>query len=173
MQRRQLLKLAAGLPLLSASGLAYAKPDTRSLRFNHLHTGERLNITYCENGSYLPEALAEINRLLRDFRTEEVHVIEPDLLDFMHRIKSAVRSNSTYEIISGYRSPATNEKLRRSSNGVARKSFHMKGQAIDIRLPGVATRNLCRAARKLEMGGVGYYGASDFIHIDVGPVRSW
>jgi len=173
MQRRQLLKAAACLPLASVPGLTYAKPETRSLQFNHLHTGEKLSVIYCENGSYIPGALEEINRLLRDFRTEEVHMIEPDLLDFMHQIKTAAGSSGTYEIISGYRSPATNEMLRKSSGGVARKSFHMKGQAIDIRLPGVPTRNLCRAARELQLGGVGYYGASNFIHVDVGPIRNW
>jgi uncharacterized protein YcbK (DUF882 family) len=172
-QRRQILKAAASLPLLGLPGLAYAKPDNRVLRFNHLHTGEKLNIIYCENGSYIPGALNEINRLLRDFRTEEVHAIEPGLLDFMHQVKAAVGSTGTYEIISGYRSPATNEMLRGSSSGVARKSFHMKGQAIDIRLPGVKTTNLCRASRELQLGGVGYYASSNFIHIDVGPVRNW
>ena len=172
-RRRQLLQTVACAPFLALPGLVHATSVTRALRLHHAHTGETLNVTYCENGAYLPDALAEINVLLRDFRTREVHVIEPGLLDFVHLIQSIAGSNGEFEIISAYRSPATNEMLRQTTHGVAKDSFHMKGQALDIRLTDVATGTLRDIATQLDLGGVGYYADSDFLHVDVGPVRHW
>ena len=143
-QRRQILTAFACAPLLSTTRLAWALADQRELSFSHTHTGERLKVTYFENGVYLPDALSEINFLLRDFRTREVIEIDRRLLDIVHLTQQSVGSSGTLEIISGYRSPKTNEMLRANSSGVAKKSFHMNGQAIDIRLTDVATDKLPR-----------------------------
>jgi uncharacterized protein YcbK (DUF882 family) len=174
LQRRKLLAVGIAAPLLQLPSLGIAADAGRELAFSHTHTGERLRVTYFEHGQYLPDALTEINYLLRDFRTAEVVTIDPELLDLVHLIKSAAGSNSgTLEIISGYRSPATNEMLRNSTSGVAKKSFHMSGQAIDIRLTDISTSKLRDAATSLGVGGVGYYAASDFLHVDTGPARQW
>lgn len=173
--RRLLVQRVFSLaPVILCPALAYATPRARKLRLVHTHTGESLAVTYCENGEYLPDALVEINTLLRDFRSGEICPIEPALLDFVHDIQLAVGKHSTsFEIISAYRSPATNEMLRQTSSGVARKSFHTLGQALDIRLQGVDTQDLRQIAVELAQGGVGYYPQSDFLHIDMGPVRQW
>lgn len=173
--RRSLLR-AAGilLPLgLSPMRLLAQARQVRELRFFHTHTSEKLRITYAENGHYVPEALAEINHLLRDFRSGEVHDIDPRLLDTLHEVRSLTGSSARFEIISGFRSPATNDMLRHASSGVAKKSLHMQGQAIDVRLGGTPTSQLRRAALSLARGGVGYYPESDFVHLDTGRVRSW
>jgi uncharacterized protein YcbK (DUF882 family) len=129
--------------------------------------------TYWVNGSYIPEALAEIDRNLRDLRTGDVHPIDPQLVDLLHDLELKMRSKAPFEVISGYRSPATNAQLASASGGVARKSFHLRGMAIDIRLPDRNLRQLRKAALSLRRGGVGYYPKPDFVHVDVGPVRSW
>jgi uncharacterized protein YcbK (DUF882 family) len=121
----------------------------------------------------VPDALATVNHFLRDFRTSEVHVIDPSLLDLLHELAGITGSTQPFQVISGYRSPATNEMLRRHSEGVAAGSLHMKGQAIDIRVAGVPLDALHRAALDLRRGGVGYYPASDFVHVDTGRVRRW
>lgn len=173
--RRSLLK-AAGLMLplglLPLPGFARVR-DMRRLRFDHTHTGERLDVVYAERGRYLSDALAEINYFLRDFRTGDVHAIDPDLLDILHTVQTYTDSQGRFEVLSGYRSSATNELLRQTSNGVAEHSLHLTGQAIDIRLAGVPTRTLRRAAISVGHGGVGYYPESDFVHIDTGRVRTW
>lgn len=173
--RRQFIAtLAAAAPLLSAARLAGAAAlEPRELRFSHTHTGERLAIEYFRNGTYLPDALSSVDQFLRDFRTGEIHVIDPRLLDLLHGLTSLTGSTRPYAVISGYRSPATNLLLRRQSEGVAAHSLHMQGQAIDIRLPGVPLATLRKAALSLGRGGVGYYPASDFVHVDTGRVRAW
>lgn len=174
--RRQFL---GGISLFSlglySSQIAIAGiQNPRTLAFSHTHTGEKLAVTYYENGQYVPEALAEINRLLRDFRTEEVHPFDLGLLDHLHDLKKILGADkASFEIISAYRSPKTNEMLRNKTTGVAKKSYHMKGEAIDVRLAGVSTQRLRDAAVSLKVGGVGYYSRSDFIHLDMGRVRSW
>jgi len=173
--RRGLLRATAILlPLgLTPARLLAQAPQARELRFFHTHTSERLRVTYAENGRYVPEALAEVNHLLRDFRSGEVHDIDPRLLDILHETRRLTGSSARFEIISGFRSPATNEMLRSTSSGVAQKSLHMQGQAIDVRLSGTPTAQLRRAALSLARGGVGYYPKSDFVHLDTGRVRSW
>jgi uncharacterized protein YcbK (DUF882 family) len=174
-RRRSLLRAATCLlPLatLPLSAFAHMRAPRR-LRFYHTHTSEQLDIVYAENGSYLPDALAEIDHLLRDFRSGDVHVIDPRLLDLLHAVREGVGSNGRYEVISGFRSPATNQLLRSRSQGVAQKSLHLQGMAIDVRLTGTETSRLRRAAIALAAGGVGYYPASDFVHLDTGRVRSW
>ena len=177
MRRRQFLRSALCLaPLAIAPGLARARvPDAapRRLAFYHTHTSETLDIVYRENGAYLPDALAEIRRLFRDFRTGDVHVIDPALLDLLHAVQAATGRDGRFEIISAYRSPATNHLLATRSSGVADRSLHLEGRAIDVRLPGVRTSDLHRAALDRAGGGVGYYPESDFVHIDTGRVRRW
>lgn len=173
--RRDLLKGALGLAGAAMFGgaarAAAAEPRTLSL-FN-LHTGEKLKATYFESGEYLPDALQAMNRLLRDFRTGDVHPIAPNLLDLVNTLQSRLETNQTVHVISGYRSPITNAVLHERSRGVATHSLHMKGQAMDIRIPGVELVHLRNAALDLQRGGVGYYPASDFVHVDIGRVRRW
>ena len=150
-----------------------ASVQPRQLRFYHTHTGEKLDIEYHDGQDYLTKSLDEINHYLRDFRTGEHHPIDVRLIDLLHDLKTTTGSNGTFEVISGYRSPATNAKLRDKSKGVAKRSLHMQGKAIDIRLAGVDTHNLYKATRSLARGGAGYYRKSDFIHVDTGRVRYW
>lgn len=145
----------------------------RNLRFYHTHTREKLDIVYFEDAAYRPDALDEINHFLRDFRSREVHPIDPGLLDALYAIRVRTRSDGQFQIISGYRSPDTNAMLRRSTDGVAEKSLHMTGRAIDVRLTDVTLNQLRQAGLDLKLGGVGYYPDSNFIHIDTGRFRSW
>lgn len=172
-RRRFLTGAAAGAVMLGPWSRAAAALETRSLAFSHNHTGERLKAVYFEGGEYLPDALAEINHLLRDFRTGEVWEMDIGLLDTLADLRSLTGSTSEFQIISGYRSPQTNAMLRSASSGVAKRSLHMQGRAIDVRLSGYDTARLRRAAMSLRRGGVGYYARSDFLHVDTGRVRSW
>lgn len=161
---------AAALMLAPATALA-ARPRTLSLY--HTHTGEKLRLTYAEGGVHLPDALEEVSRFLRDFRSGESHPIDPRVLDILHRAQQLTGGTGPYEIISAYRSPQTNEMLRTNTSGVARRSLHMEGKAIDVRLRGVETHRLRQAAVGQKAGGVGYYRDSNFIHVDTGRVRYW
>lgn len=147
--------------------------ENRSLSFHHTHTNADLSVVYYSDGGYLPEALGQINHLLRDFRTEEIHVIDPNLLDTLYDLAASTGSGGVYDVISGYRSPATNAQLRKKSNGVAKRSLHMLGRAIDVRLADVDSKILRDAAIRLKKGGVGYYARSDFVHLDTGRFRTW
>jgi uncharacterized protein YcbK (DUF882 family) len=167
--RRGFLTALAGM--VPALALDAAAP--RTLDLVHTHTSERLRLEYFRGGQYLPDALASVNHFLRDFRTGEVHAIEPGLLDLLHRLAGRAGTKRSFQVISGYRSPATNAALRQRSEGVAAGSLHMKGQAIDIRPADVGLAALRACALDLRGGGVGYYPASNFIHIDVGRVRTW
>ena len=156
----------AALPTRPAAGV-------RSLSLQNLHTGERLATEYWANGAYHPDALAAINHVLRDHRTGAEHPMKTELLDLLHKLHGRLEVNSPFQIISGYRSPETNAKLAAASSGVAHQSLHMQGMAIDIRVPGVDLRDLRKCAKAMGAGGVGYYAASNFVHIDVGRVRYW
>jgi len=145
----------------------------RRLSFYHTHTRTELDIVYYDGDNYVPEALDRINIYLRDFRTRDIHPIDPGLLDILFEARTALSSNQRFEVISGYRSPATNQMLRNNTDGVAKTSLHMQGRAIDVRLTDVRTSTLQRAALDLGRGGVGYYPQSDFIHLDTGNPRSW
>ncbi len=173
--RRLVLRGVATAPFaigLSRAGVARAG-EPRSLAFHHLHTGERLSLVYYAGGAYVPESLDQIDRLLRDFRTGEVHAIDPQLLDTLHVLRRVCRQ-APFEIISGYRSPRTNEILRNSGGGgVAERSLHLEGRAIDVRLVGFDTARLRAAAISLGRGGVGYYPESNFVHLDTGRARTW
>jgi len=165
--------LVGGAPVLAARRLLASSAATRSLDFTHTHTGERLAVDYFVGGKYVPDALTTVDHFLRDFRTGDVHAIDPRLLDLLFRLADATMSRRPFQVISGYRSPATNEMLRHRSEGVAAGSLHMRGQAIDIRLADVPLSRLRNAALAARLGGVGYYPASDFVHIDTGRVRAW
>jgi uncharacterized protein YcbK (DUF882 family) len=178
LKRRELLRnglaLTVGsLALPALPAFAFPQADARRLGFNHLHTGEALDVVYWEKGAYVPDALAAVNHVLRDWRTDTVHEIDPRLLDLLVALQGRLDKTERYAVICGYRSPATNAMLHERSAEVATHSRHMVGQAIDIRLPGVELANLREAALALAGGGVGYYPASDFVHVDVGRVRRW
>jgi uncharacterized protein YcbK (DUF882 family) len=145
----------------------------RSLAFESLHTGERLSVVYREADGYRTDALAQLDHLLRDHRTGEVHPIAPSLFDLLADVRERVGASGPYYVVSGFRSRETNDMLRGRSGGVARGSLHLVGQAIDVRLRGAETRALQQAAISLARGGVGYYPGPDFVHIDVGRVRTW
>lgn len=170
--RRTVLAAAAGFAVATlAPGVRAGQ--ARALNFYHTHTGERLHVTYAEDGRYVTPALREINRFLRDFRTGDVHPIAPDLLDALYALRESSGGRGTYEIISAFRSPRTNNMLRGNSSGVAERSLHMEGRAIDVRLTGVRTARLRDQALAMKVGGVGFYQSSDFVHVDNGRVRFW
>jgi len=155
---------------------AVSKRPERVLSFFHTHTGERLKIAYCCDGIYQPEALAQLNHLLRDFRVDQEKSIDPNLFDLLHELGGTLETDQPYHIISGYRSAQTNAMLRErggAHTGVASSSLHMVGKAIDIRLPGVRLDHLRSAAASLKLGGVGFYPSSNFVHVDTGRVRYW
>lgn len=175
-RRGFLYRVAAGASSVLAPGLwqyAAAKTDTRHLPFQHTHRADELLVTYRRGGVYVPEGLRKVEHFLRDHRTQEVHSIDPDLLDFLHEVFLLTESSGTFQVISGYRSPASNEMLRKQGNAVAKRSQHMLGKAIDVRLTDVQTATLRDAAISLRRGGVGYYPQSNFIHLDTGRVRRW
>ena len=160
-------------PYKAFASVLKAFPPEKALAFYNTHTGETLKSVYWEQGTYVPQALAEINHILRDHRTGEVREIEPALLDLLCALHQKLGSAAPFSIISGYRSPETNSHLSSKSKGVAKNSMHLLGKAIDIRLPGHELKTLQRAAVDLRRGGVGYYPSSDFVHVDVGRVRYW
>lgn len=173
--RRAWLKRAAAAAA-TASLLARAAHagEPRTLALYHTHTGQRLSVTYAADGRLIPAALEEINAFLGDFRSGRVHPIDPQLLDALHALHQRAGGRGRFEIISAYRSPETNEMLRRTGGGgVAQRSLHMEGRAIDVRLTGVATSRLREEALALGVGGVGYYPDENFVHVDTGRVRQW
>ncbi len=165
--------LALGAFPLKDSLAAVRLPATRKLSFHSLHTNERLAATYVRHGRYDPVALAEIDELLRDWRSGEVLRIDRALLDQLAVLQELLGSSGTFEVISGYRSPKTNRKLAAHNNGVAKRSLHMRGKAIDIRLTDRRLRDVHKVALRMQAGGVGLYTKSDFLHLDTGRVRRW
>jgi uncharacterized protein YcbK (DUF882 family) len=173
--RRQFVTaVAAALPALALPRPSLARSlDVRARDFLPTHTGEKLSVEYARGDRYLPDALATVNHFLRDFRTGDVHPIDQGLLDLLHGLTQLTETRRPFHVISGYRSPRTNAMLRKRSEGVAGRSLHMQGQAIDIRLADVPLAKLRNAALAARRGGVGYYPASDFVHVDTGRVRRW
>jgi uncharacterized protein YcbK (DUF882 family) len=159
---------AAGPALAGVAGL-----PARALTLRNLHTHEMVRATYWADGAWQADGLRKINHVLRDFRTGDVMDIDPGLLDLMHRLAALVGTDQPFEVYSGYRSPRTNARLANQSSGVAKKSLHMQGKAVDFRMPGMKLSGLRRAALSLQGGGVGYYPKSGFIHLDTGRVRFW
>src|SRR5262245_41259388 len=147
----------------------------RSLRFANLHTEESLSVTYAIGSRYVASGLEQVRHFLRDFRNGAMHDIDPGLLDQLHHLATVTGTQAPFQVISGYRSPETNQMLRREGHGVADHSLHLEGRAIDIRLADVALADLRDAALSLKAGGVGYYPSSDsnFVHVDTGRVRRW
>jgi uncharacterized protein YcbK (DUF882 family) len=160
----------------SKTTLLAASPVQYHLRMHHLHTGEDIDVVYRVGNTYIPEALDQLNHFLRDHRTEDVSNYDPKEFDVLHAIMTRLgRPNGVIDIVCGYRTPWSNNFLRTRSDdtGVAEHSQHMLGKAIDIRVPGVSTVTLRNAALALHAGGVGFYPVSQFVHVDVGPVRTW
>lgn len=149
-----------------------ATPE-RSLGLYNTHTGESLKTVFWADGMFVPDALADINKILRDHRTNDIAIIDPQLLILLERLTNLVSPGDALHVISGYRSPLTNQTLSDQSDGVAKHSLHMDGQAIDIRIPGRDLSLLRDGALRLQSGGVGYYPKSQFVHVDTGRVRSW
>jgi uncharacterized protein YcbK (DUF882 family) len=167
------LAAAGTLPVLAAPALA-SVPKGRALALAHTHTREHIDLVYAVEERYVPEALGSLNRFLRDHYTGEVGNMDPQVFDLLHRVRQVLGAERPFEVISGYRDPHTNERLRQTrGGGVARRSLHMDGRAIDVRLPGVPLADLRDAALSLRAGGVGYYPGSQFVHLDTGRVRSW
>jgi len=179
--RRAFLKTTAkagvATAALAATGTnafaAVNAPLEKKLKLFNTHTRETLEVVFWRDGRYDQTGLTKLYVLLRDHRENEAIVMDKGLFDQMWELQQRLGSDGVFEIISGYRSPATNNKLRKKSSGVAKKSYHMKGRAIDIRLRGTKLSKLRRAALAMNAGGVGYYPGSDFVHLDTGPVRSW
>ena len=164
-----LIAVLAVMPFAATS----SKTDERQLSFYHTHTSESLTVTYYSDGEYVDSALAELNHLMRDFRTGDPTTMNPEVFDILHDIQMESGSMGTFQVISAYRSPATNEMLRDKSSGVAKNSQHLLGNAIDVRLTDLDTAKLRDVALSLQRGGVGYYKESDFVHVDTGRVRQW
>ena len=172
--RLVILAAIVALAGLVPGARAGSNAQERRLRLYHTHTREHLDIVYLRDNAYVPDALAHLDRFLRDSLTGQVHHFDPRLFDVLFDLtRSSGRPDNEIQVICGYRTPKTNEFLRTHTTGVARQSLHMQAEAIDIRLPGVKTSALRDAALALERGGVGYYPTSDFIHVDVGRVRRW
>jgi uncharacterized protein YcbK (DUF882 family) len=178
--RRLFLKLG----LACATTLAFPLPGwaqlkntlsrEKTLSFYNTHTGEKLKkVVFWAEGRYLQEAMTDINYLLRDFRTNEIADIDPQLFDQLFAVRQKLGTDRPFHIISGYRSPQTNRMRRSRSKGVAKNSLHLVGRAVDIRVPGQRLSDLRKVALSLKAGGVGYYPTSDFVHMDTGPVRRW
>lgn len=163
----------AALPWPAQAARA-AGPGARGLAMVHTHTRERIDLVYAAGAEYDPAALGALNGFLRDHYSGEVGTIDPTLFDLLHRVQRELGSTGPFEVISGYRGEATNARLRASrGGGVAQRSLHMQGRAIDVRLPGVELADLRDAALALRGGGVGYYAREQFLHLDTGRVRNW
>lgn len=169
---------AAGAAIMTAgvAGAATLRRNgaARSLAFDNTWTGEKLRVTYYENGRYIEDAMHALDRMMRDHLSNSVAEMDPRLYDLLADLHTLMDSNQPFQLISGYRSPETNTMLANKSRAVARNSFHLRGWAADVRLQGRDLRQLARAAISLKRGGVGMYSRrSNFIHVDSGPIRKW
>jgi uncharacterized protein YcbK (DUF882 family) len=176
-QRRSFLKssvvLASAIGMPALAKAAQPAPAERTLRLYNTHTGESLRSVFWAEGQFIPDALKDINKLLRDHRNDKIAEMDPQLIVLLNDVSDKFGDNQVLHIISGYRSPESNAKLAAASNGVAKHSMHMDGKAIDIRLPGKNLAQLHKAAMSMKAGGVGYYPDSQFVHMDTGRVRYW
>jgi uncharacterized protein YcbK (DUF882 family) len=184
LDRRKFLQYLGALPVITSAPSVLAVPsqklilpneEHRSLKLRSLHTGEKIDVTYWEHGDYLLDGLAELYLLMRDHRENRIAPIDINLLDQLHTIQSKLNTNREIMLVSGYRSPETNGNLRHSEKGagVAKRSLHMSGKAIDFRIPGLNLRHVHKATLATTLGGVGYYGRSGYIHMDTGRKRRW
>lgn len=174
-RRRMLVATGAwaGAAICPRAWSIAAGPHSRGVALRNVHTAERLDIEYFRDNAYLSDALAAIDTVLRDFRNGQKHAVDPKLLDYLVDVAAQVGAPAVYSVISGYRSPDSDERLRARSTGVSQHSLHIQGRAIDVRLSGVNCADLAAHALKLKRGGVGYYRASNFVHLDTGSFRSW
>jgi uncharacterized protein YcbK (DUF882 family) len=174
LQRREFLGRTTACAVAALAGVqpVFALTAHR-IAFYHLHTGESLKLEYADAAAERAEVLAELSHFLRDFRTKEIHPIDPGLLAILDNLYGLADRRGHFEIISGYRSPRTNEGLRAAGGGVAKDSLHIHGRAVDVRLTSMPTASLYRAAAALGRGGAGFYPKSDFVHLDTGRVRTW
>jgi uncharacterized protein YcbK (DUF882 family) len=174
LSRRRFIGFAGGLTGLIAGWPGYAMcRQERTVALKNLHTGEYLRATYEADGRIQEAEMDALNRLLRDHRTGDVYPIDVGVIATLWLLQKTVENRGTYEVISGYRSPATNAHLNAKSKGVAKRSLHMQGRAIDVRLPGTKSNDLRKAAVALRRGGVGYYAKANFVHLDTGRFRTW
>ena len=174
LSRRQVLRMGTLFIATSLSpSLGWPHHINRSLKLHNALTGESIKVAYWVKGEYVPDALKALNHFLRDPHNGKVTEIDPGLFNLIHDIVRKLEAQGTINIISGYRSPATNDRLRRRNSAAAKGSFHVKGKAVDIRIPGHSAKSVRRVALSLKQGGVGYYPRSKYVHIDTGPVRSW
>lgn len=165
---------AAGALLLpSADAFAKALSRERRITLYNANTSEEWSYVASPRENYDNIMLSTFNHFLRDHRAEEVHIMDPALLDLLYAVTVLTGGRGEYTVISGYRSPETNQMLRKMGHGVAEHSLHMRGKAIDLRTPDVSSRDIREAGLALQQGGVGYYHAADFVHLDTGDVRSW
>ncbi len=165
--------LGAPLGTQAATLFGAAGEVKKRISLRNLHTGEELDLEFFRDGGYVADAMTAIEHVLRDFRNGELHPIDPSLMDYLHQVAGALGVDPQFSVISGYRSPQTNAELRAHSSGVARNSLHMQGRAIDVRLAGIDCAGLAARAQLLRRGGVGFYRASDFVHLDTGASRIW
>lgn len=167
-------RASAALAAMESSSIPVSANEARGLALFNTHTHEKIDLVYATGERYLPRALGGLNRFLRDHYTGEVGQIDPEVFDLLHRVQQVLGSKGSFEVISGYRCEATNRNLRQTrGGGVAKKSLHTQGRAIDVRLPGVPLTELREAALSLRAGGVGFYPREQFVHIDTGRVRNW
>jgi uncharacterized protein YcbK (DUF882 family) len=165
--------LAGTAALFSSALLGAPNSAPKRIALTNLHTGERAEVEYFRDDAYVPEAMASIETVLRDFRNGEKHAIDPKLMDYLVDVAALIAVPPAYSVISGYRSPVTNERLHARSSGVSQHSLHMQGRAIDVRMMRVDCKDLADRAEELKRGGVGYYRASNFVHLDTGAFRTW
>lgn len=171
---RQTTGVVAGLCVAMEAPALILNPESdRMLAFHNLHTSENLKCRYWSDGTYDPVALEDIAFVLRDHRVNEVNPIDTELLDLLTLVRRTLGTRQPYHVISGYRSPQTNARLRANGGGVAKKSLHMQGRAIDVRIPDVPLATLRKTGLDLKAGGVGYYPGSGFVHLDTGRPRFW
>ncbi|HXP66672.1 MAG TPA: DUF882 domain-containing protein [Steroidobacteraceae bacterium] len=173
-RRRVLAGGLAAAAALCSHALSGAESSTRRrIALINLHTDERLDVEYFRDGAYLPNAMAQIEAVLKDFRNGDKHAIDPKLMDYLVDVAAQAGKPAAFSVISGYRSPETNERLHERSSGVSQHSLHMQGRAIDVRLNDMDCKDLADRAEELKRGGVGYYRASNFVHLDTGAFRTW
>ena len=165
--------LAAVPAFASAPALLKGAGDFRSLSLVNNRTGEWLNTVYWTEGEYIPDALEAVDYIMRDWREDHVHRIDPRAIDILSATQHLLDCDEPFEVVSGYRTRKTNAMLRRRSRGVAKNSYHIKGMAVDIAMKTRSVRQISRAGLSLGAGGVGRYSRSQFVHLDSGPVRKW
>ncbi|MAO52240.1 MAG: twin-arginine translocation pathway signal protein [Pusillimonas sp.] len=174
LRRAGALSLLGAAPAIASPALAGIRVYEREIALDHTHTLEKVQLVYALNDDYIPPALRQLNVFLRDHYSGAIGSMDPALYDQLNQIRTLLNTKDSFEVISGYRDPKTNEHLRKTrGGGVAKNSLHMYGKAIDVRLPGVPLAELRDAAISLNAGGVGYYPTEQFLHVDTGKVRTW